>query len=205
MAALGSKLRRALPVLLATLLLLQCAAPAWAWGRLGHRVIAKLAERHLTDRAKAEIKALLEPGDSLADCSTWADEHRRELPKTAPWHDLARRGRSRRGTATVERDRRGRGGPARIPIRISILGVDPRSGPGHPSESAMGRGREDDLHGSLDRPTSSRGRDSPGLRGWPRGPSTPSDALGMQPGRTGRVPRSRPLCFASRPGPRWSA
>jgi hypothetical protein len=47
-------------------------------------VISKLAERHLTNQAKAEIKALLEPGESLADCSTWADEHRRELPKTAP-------------------------------------------------------------------------------------------------------------------------
>ena len=67
-------------------LLLALPTPAWAWGRLGHRVIAKLAERHLSDRAKAEIKALLEPGESLADCSTWADEHRRELPKTAPWH-----------------------------------------------------------------------------------------------------------------------
>ena len=67
-------------------LLIALPSPAWAWGRLGHRVIAKLAERHLSDRAKAEIKALLEPGESLADCSTWADENRRELPKTAPWH-----------------------------------------------------------------------------------------------------------------------
>jgi hypothetical protein len=41
-------------------------------------VIAKLAERHLTDQAKAEIKALVEPGESLADCWTWVDEHRRE-------------------------------------------------------------------------------------------------------------------------------
>ena len=36
-----------------------------------------LAERHPSDRAKAEIKALLEPEESLADCSTWADEYRR--------------------------------------------------------------------------------------------------------------------------------
>ncbi len=70
----------------AGLLALQAATPAWAWGRLGHRVIAKLAERHLTDEAKAGIKALLEPGESLADASTWADEHRRQLPRTAAWH-----------------------------------------------------------------------------------------------------------------------
>jgi nuclease S1 len=62
------------------------ATPAFAWGRPGHRVIAKLAERHLTPQAKAAIAELLESGESLADCSTWADEHRRELPKTAPWH-----------------------------------------------------------------------------------------------------------------------
>jgi S1/P1 Nuclease len=62
------------------------AGPAWAWGRTGHRVIAKLAERLLTDQAKAEIKALLEPGESLADASTWADEVREKMRYTAPWH-----------------------------------------------------------------------------------------------------------------------
>jgi hypothetical protein len=40
----------------------------------------------LTDKAKACIAALLPPGESLADASLWADEHRRELPKSAPWH-----------------------------------------------------------------------------------------------------------------------
>jgi hypothetical protein len=62
--------RRATPILrsvlvlsLTTLVVIQFAAPVWAWGGTGHRVIARLAERHLTDQAKAEIKALLEPGD----------------------------------------------------------------------------------------------------------------------------------------------
>ena len=68
------------------LIALQTPVPAWAWGRLGHRVIARLAERHMTPAAKAAVKALLDEGESLADASTWADEHRRELPKTAPWH-----------------------------------------------------------------------------------------------------------------------
>jgi hypothetical protein len=68
------------------LLALQSAAPVWAWGRLGHRVISQIAEKHLNPKAKLAIAALLEPGESLADASTWADEHRRELPRTAPWH-----------------------------------------------------------------------------------------------------------------------
>jgi hypothetical protein len=40
----------------------------------------------LTNQAKAEIKALLEPGESLADASTWADEVRGQMRHTAPWH-----------------------------------------------------------------------------------------------------------------------
>jgi hypothetical protein len=78
--------RRVLAPLLALLIVLQATAPAWAWGRTGHRVIAKLAERHLTEQARAEIKALLEPGESLADASTWADEVRGKMRHTAPWH-----------------------------------------------------------------------------------------------------------------------
>jgi hypothetical protein len=60
---------RGLALSLAALLILESAAPAWAWGRLGHRVsvIARLAERQLTDRAKAAIRFLLEPGESPAD------------------------------------------------------------------------------------------------------------------------------------------
>jgi len=65
---------------------LQTATPAWAWGRLGHRVIARLAERHMTPDAKAAVAALLSPGESLADASLWADENRGRLPETAPWH-----------------------------------------------------------------------------------------------------------------------
>ena len=62
------------------------ATPAWAWGRLGHRVISRLAEKHMTPEAKAAVAALLEPGESLADASLWADQNRGRLPKTAPWH-----------------------------------------------------------------------------------------------------------------------
>jgi hypothetical protein len=64
----------------------EIARPAFAWGRLGHRVVSRLAERHLTPQAKVAIAELLEPGESLADASLWADEHRGRLPKTAPWH-----------------------------------------------------------------------------------------------------------------------
>jgi hypothetical protein len=56
------------------------------WGRLGHRVISRLAEQHMTPQAKAAVAELLEPGESLADALLWADQNRGRQAKTAPWH-----------------------------------------------------------------------------------------------------------------------
>jgi hypothetical protein len=78
--------RKSIAAMMALSMLLLPASPAWAWGRLGHRVISRIAEKQLNAKAKAAVAALLEEGESIADASTWADEHRRELPKTAPWH-----------------------------------------------------------------------------------------------------------------------
>ena len=81
------RMARSVFVFAVTLLaMLGVTAHAWAWGRLGHRVIARLAEKQLTSNAKTAIAELLMPGESLADASLWADEHRRDLPKTGPWH-----------------------------------------------------------------------------------------------------------------------
>ena len=40
----------------------------------------------MTPAAKAGVTALLEPGETLADASLWADQDRGRLPRTAPWH-----------------------------------------------------------------------------------------------------------------------
>lgn len=74
------------------LLLLLTALPAHAWGPLGHRLVARLAEDGLSPAARAEVERLLhgEPDPSLAGVSTWADELRGSDPvlgrRTAPWH-----------------------------------------------------------------------------------------------------------------------
>jgi hypothetical protein len=75
----GPHLVRWFIVCLAALVALQTSTPAWAWGPLGHRVISRLAEKHMTPAAKVGVAALLEPGESLADASLWADEHRGKL------------------------------------------------------------------------------------------------------------------------------
>ncbi len=64
----------------------QSAGPVWAWGRLGHRVVAEFADRHLSPTVRAEIAEILEPGESLADASTWADENRTRIHGSGPWH-----------------------------------------------------------------------------------------------------------------------
>ena len=75
---------RSLPLLV----LLSLVAPrAGAWGVDGHRAIGRLAEYHLSRRARREVKALLGP-ETLVMVSTWPDEIRYapEFKDTAPWH-----------------------------------------------------------------------------------------------------------------------
>jgi nuclease S1 len=58
---------------------------AYAWGKTGHRAAARIAEDHLTPRAKAAVQLLLGPGVRLADFANWADEQQ-EVGGTAAWH-----------------------------------------------------------------------------------------------------------------------
>jgi len=58
-----------------------------SWGLIGHRAVGKIAENHLTPKAKTAIQDLLGT-ESLADVSTWADDYR-AIPAykyTTPWH-----------------------------------------------------------------------------------------------------------------------
>jgi hypothetical protein len=60
--------------------------PVLAWGRIGHRVSAKITDAMLTSEARRQVRALLEEGESLADASTWADENRDADRGSATWH-----------------------------------------------------------------------------------------------------------------------
>jgi nuclease S1 len=57
----------------------------WSWSRIGHHVVARMAEERLTPHALVVVHGLLGPDVSLAGISTWADEQR-EIPRTGPWH-----------------------------------------------------------------------------------------------------------------------
>ncbi len=68
------------------------AANAMAWGRIGHEVIIKVAERHLTAKTKANIARYM-PYDLKTD-AVWMDVHRNDAPiaYTSPWHTYRVRG-----------------------------------------------------------------------------------------------------------------
>ena len=68
--------------------LLAASQAVMAFGGVGHRLIAELAEAQLTPAARAEATRLLalEPGATLVSVSTWADENR--TLGTAAWHYL---------------------------------------------------------------------------------------------------------------------
>ncbi|HKU42939.1 MAG TPA: S1/P1 nuclease [Polyangiales bacterium] len=61
------------------------AAPAQAWGGAGHRIVAALAERWLSDPSRASVARLL-AGESLASIANWADAYREQCANTGPWH-----------------------------------------------------------------------------------------------------------------------
>ena len=51
---------------------------AFAWGRLGHATVAKIAENHLTKRAKKQITEYLH-GESIVKWASYADDYKPEL------------------------------------------------------------------------------------------------------------------------------
>jgi hypothetical protein len=70
--------------------LVAAASPAAAWGPIGHRVTAALAERNVSGRTRAEIKQIL-GAESLPEAATWPDEQRSNpapfwQEEASPWH-----------------------------------------------------------------------------------------------------------------------
>ena len=64
------------------------ALPAQAWGPEGHRIVAHIAERHLSDAARAAIATMLAPDQSISDnmVCNWPDYIKHDETNTGPWH-----------------------------------------------------------------------------------------------------------------------
>ncbi len=83
-------MKHALSVAVAAAFLI-APAPALAWGKTGHRVVAALADAQLSGLARAHVEQILGPGESLDEAANWPDEMRsapgKFWHKTAtPWH-----------------------------------------------------------------------------------------------------------------------
>jgi nuclease S1 len=57
-----------------------------AWGPVGHRLVARIADTQLTPAARAKIAAILAPGETIVSMASWADDTRRVRTETGPWH-----------------------------------------------------------------------------------------------------------------------
>ena len=73
-------------------ILLLTSATASQVGVIGHRIVGRVAEQHLSDEARQQLQTLLGP-ESLAQVSTWPDEIRADLAwhYANPWHYEYRR------------------------------------------------------------------------------------------------------------------
>lgn len=61
---------------------------AQGWGPEGHAIVADIAQQHLDPTAAAQVQALLqlEGLSRLDDIASWADNTRKERPRTGGWH-----------------------------------------------------------------------------------------------------------------------
>lgn len=73
-------------VVLASLLFALPNQTAYGWGREGHKLIARIALRHMSPAAVAAARSLLNPGEEFELMAAWADEIRPQRPETGPWH-----------------------------------------------------------------------------------------------------------------------
>lgn len=80
-------MKRIITITLSFIWVLGAFATDDVWGPTGHRATGKIAEKHLTKKAKRAIDELLE-GESLAFVSTYADEIKsdKNYRKFYPWH-----------------------------------------------------------------------------------------------------------------------
>lgn len=62
------------------------AIPANAWGPAGHRIVAGIAQRHLTPHARQKIAQILGQHVTLASVANFADAIRNSQPATKPYH-----------------------------------------------------------------------------------------------------------------------
>ena len=83
--------RRALIPVVSVCLFVAIPSASYAWGEKGHRIVALVADAHLTPTVRAAVVALLATDTdprvhSLDDAAVWPDLIKNARPDTKPWH-----------------------------------------------------------------------------------------------------------------------
>lgn len=68
---------------------LLCRDVAYGWGEKGHRIVAILADTHLTAQAREEVGKLLPAGTTLADAAVWPDREGRQITEFDRLHHVS--------------------------------------------------------------------------------------------------------------------
>jgi len=68
--------------------MLHCRDVAYGWGDKGHRIVAILADTHLTMQAREEVERLLPAGTTLADAAVWPDREGRQITEFDRLHHV---------------------------------------------------------------------------------------------------------------------
>lgn len=66
-----------------------CRLPAYGWGDKGHRIVAIMADTHLTEQAREEVRRLLPAGTTLADAAVWPDKDGRQITEFDRLHHVS--------------------------------------------------------------------------------------------------------------------
>jgi len=69
--------------------MLHCRDVAYGWGEKGHRIVAILADQHLTAPAREEVSKLLPEGTTLADAAVWPDREGRRITEFDRLHHVS--------------------------------------------------------------------------------------------------------------------
>ena len=62
---------------------------AYGWGEKGHRIVAILADTHLTEQARKEVRKLLPASTTLAEAAVWPDREGRRITEFDRLHHVS--------------------------------------------------------------------------------------------------------------------
>jgi nuclease S1 len=66
-----------------------CRDVAYGWGDKGHRIVAIIADTHLTDHARQDVTKLLPAGTTLGDAAVWPDKEGRRITDLDQLHHVS--------------------------------------------------------------------------------------------------------------------